>query len=153
MTLQTTIRRTLARTPGPPTLLIVSDSHVGSTLAAEFESTASVTLVTDHHGVAGQAPDGVRVISGEVTDRETLGEAGDALAAVVALRADRRAVLATQLLRNALDIRDVVVLVNDPQRHEVFDNIGVATVCVSSHLSTELRQALETSLSTFEPAH
>ncbi|MBX0294321.1 NAD-binding protein [Haloarcula nitratireducens] len=152
MTLRTTLQDTLARTAGPPTLLVVSDSHAGPMLASAFEPTADVRLVTDHRSAAGQLLDGTQVTVGDVTSLETLADAVDADAAVVALRRDRRAVLVTQLLRTHFDLETVVAVLNDPQRREAVEDIATTVVCGSTLLATELRREIERSLPAFEPA-
>lgn len=152
MTPRTTIRDTLAQDSGPPRLLIISDNHAGSVLAFEYDASADVSLVTDHEGVAGQVPDGVRVTVGDVTTLDVLQDAADATAAVVALRSDRRALLATQLLRTRFDVDPIVVLLNDPQRRSAIEDIATAVVCVSTCLSAELQQVVETTLPELESA-
>ncbi|MFC7026528.1 potassium transporter [Halomicroarcula sp. GCM10025324] len=145
MTLRTSLRDALARTAGPPRLAVVSDWHVGAALATAYDS-VDVRLVTDHAGVAGQVPDGVRVTVGDLTAVDTLQGATDAAAAVVALRSDRRALLVTQLLRTQFDIDSVVVLLNDPQRRDAIADLASAVVCGSTCLATELQRTVETTL-------
>ncbi|MFC7019272.1 MULTISPECIES: NAD-binding protein [Haloarcula] len=151
MTLRPSLRDALARTTGPPTLLVVSDCHVGSTLASAFDDGADVRLVTDHEGVAATVRDGVDVTVGDVTALRTLQAADGATAAVVALRRDRQAILVTQLLRAHFDVETVVVLLNDPERREAIEDIATAVVCGATSLATELQRAVETTLTGSEP--
>jgi len=151
MSLRTTLSDALADTSDDGTLLVVSDSHVGSSLAAELASRTDVHLLTDHDGVAGQAPDAVQVTVGDLRSPETLATATGATAAVVALRRDRAAVLVTQLLRTHLGLEDIVTVINDPQRHDAFDGLARTTVCGSSVLAAELRRTAESVLPTYEP--
>ena len=151
MTLRPSLRDMLARDTGPPRLLIISDSHVGSALASAFDTDVDARLVTDHEGVAETVRDDVDVTVGDLTALETLREADDATAAVVALRRDRQAILVTQLLRAHLDIEEIVVLLNDPQRREAIEDVAAAVVCGSTHLATELQRAVETTLPDSQP--
>lgn len=144
MTLRTRLEDRLARSPAPPPLLVVSDSHVGSTLATEFATVADVTLLADSDSIASRAPDDVRTIVGDVTDRDTLA-AADGGVAVVALRRDRRALLVAQLLRTH-GVEDVVLLLNDPERHDAVAGVATAVVCASSCLSAALGDAVERTL-------
>lgn len=146
MTLRTHLTDTFARSPTAPSLLVVSDSHVGSTLAADADATADVHLVTDRASIAARTPDGVRTTVGDVTDGETLAAGAGAAVAVVALRRDRRALLVTQLLRTRFDTGSLIVLLNDPQRRDAVADIATAVVCASTSLSTELGAALEQTL-------
>ncbi|WP_262180340.1 NAD-binding protein [Haloarcula laminariae] len=145
MTLRTRLEGPLAGSPAP-SLLVVTDSYVGTTLAADYESVADVGLVTDSERVAKRAPDGVRTDVGDLTAPETLAAGSEATVAVVAVGRDRRALLVTQLLRTQFDIGSVVVLLNDPERHDVVDDVATHVVCGSSCLSGELGAALEQTL-------
>ena len=90
MTLRTRLEGALASSSAP-SLLVVTDSHVGSTLVADFESVVDVGLVTDSERVAKRAPDGVRTDVGDLTTPRTLA------------------------------VGAVVVLPNVPERHAVDD--------------------------------
>jgi len=146
MTLRNSLENTLARSSTAPALLVVTDSHVGSTLAADFDATVDVSLLTDRESVAAQAPDSVRTVIGDMTDNETLASVSSAAVAVVALRRDRQALLVTQLLRTRFGIESVVVLLNDPRRHEAVAELATDVVCRSTCLSVELRDAIEQTL-------
>ncbi|PSP62371.1 potassium transporter [Halobacteriales archaeon QH_8_67_36] len=145
MTLRTRLEGALAGSSAP-SLLVVTDSYVGSTLVADFESVADVGLVTDSERVAERAPDGVRTDVGDLTTPRTLAVGAEATVAVVALGRDRQALLVTQLLRTQFDVGAVVVLLDDPERHDVVDDVATHVVCGSSCLSGELGDALEQAL-------
>jgi len=144
MTLRTRLEGALAGSSAP-SLLVVTDSYVGSTLVADFESVADVGLVTDSERVAERAPDGVRTDVGDLTTPGTLAVGAEATVAVVALGRDRQALLVTQLLRTRFDVGAVVVLLDDPERHDVND-VATHVVCGSSRPSGELGDALERTL-------
>ena len=144
MTLRTRLEDALADSSAP-SLLVVTDSYVGSTLVADFESVADVGLVTDSERVAERAPDGVRTDVDDLTTPGTLAVGAEATVAVVALGRDRQALLVTQLLRTRFDVGAVVVLLDDPERHDVND-AATHVVCGSSRPSGELGDALERTL-------
>jgi len=146
MTRTLSLRETLARAAGPPSLLVVSDSHVGSTLAESFTADADVRLVTDSASVARDAPGDVGVTVGDVTALRTFEDVSDTTAAVVALRTDRQTLLLTQLLRTHFDIDPLVVLLNDPSRREAIEGVASAVVCGSATLSTALQRQVELAL-------
>ncbi len=151
MTLRTRLKDTLDRSPTVPSLLVVTDTHAGSTLATEVAATADVTLLADSERVAARTPDGVRAIVGDVTDRTTL-TAADATVAVVALRRDRRALLVAQLLRTS-GVDDIVLLLNDPERYDAVTDVATAVVCGSSCLSAALGDAVERMLPEHTESH
>ena len=137
-----TLDDTLARTSGPPTVLIVSDSYLGSTLAAEFES-RDVRLVTNDSGVAAQAPDHVDTTVGDVTALETLEAAEGADAAIVGLTTDRKTLLVTQLLRTRFDPDATVVVLNNPERHDAMSDVATTVVSGPDCLSTALHRTIQ----------
>jgi len=153
MTLRTRLTDTLGRSPASPSLLVVTDSYVGSTLAADVDATGDVHLVTDRAGVAARTPDGVRTTVGDVTDGETLAAGAGAAVAVVALRRDRRALLVTQLLRTRFETGSLVVLLNDPQRRAAVADIATTVVCGTTCLSAALGAAVEQTLSESTSSH
>ncbi|MBB6645427.1 NAD-binding protein [Halobellus ruber] len=133
---------TLARTAGPPTVLIVSDSYLGPTLAAEFEPDDEVRLVTDDAAIAARTPDDVGTTVGDVTAVDTLDAGGDADAAIVGLRTDRETLLVTQLLRVRFDIETTVVVLNNPDRHDAMSDVATSVVFGPECLSAALRRTV-----------
>lgn len=146
MKARTRLENTIDRSPEETSLLVVSDSHVGSLLAADIDSVRT-HLITDSSTVALQTPDNVRKTVGNVTSAEILGAGAGATAAVVALQRDRQALLVAQLLRTRFEIDELLISVNDPQRREAFEDIATTIVCVSTCLSTELGDAVKQTLS------
>lgn len=136
----------------PPSVLVISDCHVGSEVVTTFSRGANACLVTDHDGVAGQTPDDTRVVVGDGRDRAVLRDAGADTTdiALVSMQADHGALLVTQLLRTQFDVETVVVVLNDPQHRPVFESIASEVVCGSQVLATELERAVETTLQTPE---
>ena len=152
MTLRTRLTDTLARSSTAPSLLVVSDTYVGSALAADFDAVADLALATDRQAVATAAPDGVRTVVGDLTTVETLAAVSDATVAVLALSRDRRTLLVAQLLRTRFGVDDVVVLLNDPDRGDVFAETATV-VCGTTRLADALGDAVERTLSEPTESH
>jgi len=148
MTLRTRLTDTLVRSSTTPSLLVVSDSHVGAALAADFDAETAVTLATDRDAVAAVAPDAVRTVVGDVTTLGTLGaaDADEATVAVLALGSDRRTLLVRQLLRTRFGVQDVVALLNDPKRRAALTDHATTVVCGSTCLADALGDAVERTL-------
>ena len=135
---------TLARTAGPPALLVVSDSYLGPTLLSEIEPRDGTRLVTHDDGIAARAPDDVGVSVGDVTAVDTLEAAADVDAAVVSLRTDRETLLVTQLLRTRFDIEEVLVVLNDPEHRATLSDVATVIVSGPETISTELQRTIST---------
>jgi len=148
MTLRTRLPDRLTSESTAPSLLVVSDSRVGATLAADIDA-IDIHLVADCESDVARVPDAVRTTVGDVTTLETLAtaDADEATAAVLALGSDRRALLVAQLLRTRFGVDDVVALLNDPERHDALTDTGVTVVCASSCLAAALGDAVQTTLS------
>jgi Trk K+ transport system NAD-binding subunit len=138
----------------PPSVLVISDSHVGSEVVRTLDRDADTCLVTDHDGVAGQTPDDIRVVVGDGRKRTVLRDAGAETTdiALVSMRTDHGSFLVTQLLRTQFDIDTVVAVLNDPQNVPVFESVGSTVICGASVLATELERTVETTLQTPEIA-
>ena len=147
MTLRPRLTDRLTGSSTVPSLLVVSDSHVGATLAADLD-VAAVTVVTDRDAVAAVAPDGVRTVVGDVTTLKTFAaaDADEATVAVLALDHDRRTLLVRQLLRTRFDVEDVVVVLNDPERRVALTDASTSIVCGPTCLAAALGDAVERTL-------
>ncbi|AAV46565.1 potassium transporter [Haloarcula sp. JP-Z28] len=138
----------------PPSVLVISDRHVGSEVVTTLDRSTNVCLVTDHDGVAGQTPDDTRVVVGDGRERAVLRDAGAQTTdiALISMQADHGAFLVTQLLRTQFDVETVVVVLNDPQHRPAFESVASEVVCSSQVLATELERAVATTLQTPETA-
>jgi len=138
----------------PPSVLVISNRHVGSEVVTTLDRDANACLVTDHDGVAGQTPDDTRVVVGDGRERAVLRDGGAETTdiALVSMQTDRSAFLVTQLLRTQFDVETVVVVLNDPQHRSAFESVASEVVCSSQILATELERAVETTLQTPETA-
>ena len=142
MAIRTQLKDTIDRSFAETSLLVVSDSYVGSLLASNIDA-EETHLVTDTDRVAAQTRNSVRTTVGDVTAVETLNVVTDATVAVVALQRDRQTLLVAQLLRTQFEVDTIVILLNDPERREAFDHVATSIVCVSTCLSAELNNTLE----------
>ncbi|EMA15787.1 TrkA family protein [Haloarcula quadrata] len=138
----------------PPSVLVISDRHVGSEVVTTLDRSTNVCLVTDHDGVAGQTPDDTRVVVGDGRERAVLRDAGAQTTdvALISMQTDHGAFLVTQLLRTQFDVETVVVVLNDPQHRPAFESVASEVVCSSQVLATELERAVATTLQTPETA-
>ncbi|EMA17125.1 Trk potassium uptake system protein [Haloarcula amylolytica JCM 13557] len=138
----------------PPSVLVISDCHVGSEVVTTLDRGTDACLVTDHDGVAGQTPDDTRVVVGDGRERAVLQDAGAETTdvALISMQTDHGAFLVTQLLRTQFDVETVVVVLNDPQHRSAFESAGSTVICGSRILATELERAVETTLQTAEIA-
>ena len=138
----------------PPSVLVISDRHVGSEVVAMLDRGTDACLVTDHDGVAGQTPDDIRVVVGDGRERAVLRDAGAETTdvALISMQTDHGAFLVTQLLRTQFGVETVVVVLNDPQNRPAFKSVASEVVCGSQVLATELERAVETTLQTAEIA-
>lgn len=81
---------------------------------------------------------------GNPEDVRLLAEAGvpDASTVVVATGEDSRNLLIAQLVQVHFDVRDIFVLVNDPDRRELVAAAGHEPLCVTSIIATGLADTL-----------
>lgn len=96
-------------------------------------------LVTDHDGVARQAPDGICVVIGDDWERAVLQDAGAETTdlALLSMQTDHGAFLVTQLLQAQFDVETVVVVLNDPQHRPAFESVGSDVLLVERGVSFE----------------
>ena len=78
------------------------------------------------------------------TDLPALETAGvaDASTVIVATRSDRRNFLIAQLIRTRFGVDRIVVLTNDPERHDTTDDAGHDQVCATTALSIALVESV-----------
>ncbi len=123
--------------------VIVGCGRVGATLAAALDRAGHRVLMLDLSAAAfdrlpttfsGEA------VRGDGTDEDTLQRAGAAGAdAFFALtEGDNRNIMAAQIARESLEIRDVIAKINDPVRARAYADLGVATICRTTILADTL---------------
>jgi voltage-gated potassium channel Kch len=170
-TLRTMLAEPRSETAAGPTVLVVGDTYVASTVARALDAAVGVHLLTDDRGVAGHA-DGVPVWlavdaepdpeaaeverrdatslhPGEITDLAALDASGapDADVAVVAVGSDARSLLVARLLRTEFETAEVVSVVEDPRSEETFERVVPETVCVADLVAATVTETLDERLS------
>lgn len=123
--------------------VIVGCGRVGATLAAALDRAGHRVLILDLSTAAfDRLP---TTFSGEAargdgTDEDTLHRAGAAGAdCFFALtEGDNRNIMAAQIARESLEIRDVIAKINDPVRARAYADLGVATICRTTILADTL---------------
>lgn len=131
---------TAETTPGPETYCVLGDDQLGIAIAERLHAAGDhVTVVNERHDSAD-----VLGTKGDPADPDTLTDAGVATAdmVVVSTRSDRRNLLIAQLVRSTFDVPRIVVLVNDPDRHDLFAAAGHEPFCVTTALSEQLTEEL-----------
>ncbi|PSP50771.1 hypothetical protein BRC67_08900 [Halobacteriales archaeon QH_3_68_24] len=116
-------------TAAGPTVLVVGDTYVASTVARALDAAVGVHLLTDDRGVTGHA-DGVPVWL--AVDAEPDPEAAEV---------ERRD--ATSLHPGEM----VVSVVEDPRSEETFERVVPETVCVADLVAATVTEALDERLS------
>ncbi|ELZ92651.1 NAD-binding protein [Haloferax sulfurifontis] len=119
---------------------VLGGRHLGSAIARHLQAAGRAVYVIDEFHERSEI-DGVR---GDPADVRTLEAAGVAAAStvVVATASDSRNLLIAQLVRARFDVERVVVLVNTPDRFEMFADAGHKPVCATSVLSGTLAGAV-----------
>ncbi|CQR50598.1 MULTISPECIES: NAD(P)-binding protein [Haloferax] len=119
---------------------VLGGGHLGSAVARHLRADGRAVRVVDELHDRSET-DGVR---GDPADVRTLTEADVASAStvVVATASDSRNLLIAQLVRARFDVEHVVVLVNTPDRFEMFADAGHQPVCATSVLSGTLAGAV-----------
>ena len=118
-----------------PRYYVLGGDHLGAAVATQLRASgAIVTLVTEQTDLETDA------IVGNPADVDLLTEAGldDASRVIVATRSDRRNLLIAQLVGVRFDVENIVVLINDPERHDPIYEAGHEVVCATTALSTAL---------------
>jgi trk system potassium uptake protein TrkA len=145
------IRRPTEETTGDDTVdyCVLGGGPVGAAIARRLHSDGHVvTAVGETHDAADHA-----VVRGDPADVRRLEAAdiGDGSTVVAATPRDHRNLLVAQLVRAHFDVSDVVVRVNDPDRHGLVANAGHDPFCATTVLSTALVDELIDGMR--EPSH
>jgi len=124
---------------------VLGGGPVAAAIARSLHADGHLVTAVDE-GTDG-APDH-RVVRGDPADLQQLAAAdiGDDSTVIVATPRDERNLLLAQLVRTHFGVADVVVRVNDPDRHDVVAAAGHDPFCVSTVLSTALVDELTRSV-------
>ena len=115
---------------------VLGGRHLGYAVARRLRADGHAVCVVDESHDRSETP-GFR---GDPADIRTLEAAGvgSASTVIVATGSDSRNLLIAQLVRANFDVKNVVVLVNTPDRVEIFTEAGHHPVCATSALSDTL---------------
>jgi len=128
-------------------IVIVGCGRVGAGLAADLSSEGHSVAIIDRNGKQfrrlGSNFSG-SMIAGSGFDRGSLEEAGiaraDALAAVTS--GDNSNILTARIAREHFGVPNVVARIYDPQRAEVYQRLGIATVATVTWTIDQVRRWL-----------
>ncbi|ELZ71961.1 TrkA-N domain family protein [Haloferax prahovense DSM 18310] len=116
--------------------LVLGGEHAGRALAERLlEEYESVTFIDENEAVVAHAIErGIDARVAAFDEPQSLRTAwnADADAVIVVGRVDPTNLLLTQASRTTFDVDRVTVLVNDPQNTDVFEDLGVEVICVTS---------------------
>jgi Trk K+ transport system NAD-binding subunit len=135
--------------------VVVGGGHVGRSVASHLNDDHDVSFLSRRAEVVERtAHNDVSATHVEEFDAAALDAAGagDAAVAVIAAQNDGRNLLVAQLLRTRFDVPHVVSRVNDRDKLDSFDALGVETVPVADLLVDEVTNRLETGANDAEDA-
>jgi len=118
-------------------VVIIGSGRVGATLANRLSKEGHDVAIVDVSTESFERyldPDfGGRTILGDGIDEDVLIEAGveRADAFVAAVRGDNHNLMAAQIAKVIFGVRRVVARCNDPVRMELYEELGLATICPS----------------------
>lgn len=120
---------------------VLGGEHVGVAIARRLQAAGHSVTVVDEAYDSDEVP-GLR---GDPGDVRALREAGvsDGSTVVVATPSDSRNLLTAQLVRANFDVSEIVVLVNAPDRCDLFAEVGYEPVCATTTLSDGVVDSLE----------
>jgi trk system potassium uptake protein TrkA len=128
-------------------IVIVGCGRVGAVLAGDFDATGHDVIILDLSTQAfDRLPSGFRgeAVRGDGTDEDVLRRAGSEGADVfIAMtEGDNRNVMAAQLARDTLGVRQVIAKINDPVRADAYADLGIATLCRTNLMSDAINTFL-----------
>jgi Trk K+ transport system NAD-binding subunit len=137
-------RRMSGASEAPKSVLVVGSSQDARAIAERFADRGyAVVFAADRRDLVARAGDAVDA-------REVRFDDGSGLAALdlsvdaafVAATRDRTNLLVARTLRARGEVGELVVRVNDPDREEIFADLGAETVCQTSLLAPAVETAL-----------
>lgn len=125
---------------------VLGGEHVGVSVARRLRAAGrSVTVIDEAYDADSDEIPGLR---GDPRDVHTLEAAGvtDGSTVVVATPSDSRNLLVAQLVRGHFDVSSLHVLVNSPDRYDLFAEVGYEPICATTALSGGVVENLEEDL-------
>lgn len=123
--------------------VVMGCGRVGASLALEIESLGHTVAVIDQSSAAfrrlGPAFSG-RCVTGVGFDRETLQRAdiAEAYAFAAVASGDNSNILSARVARETFGVRNVVARIYDPDRADLFERLGIATVATVRWASNQM---------------
>lgn len=129
------------REAGEPEYYVLGGGSVGQSMAERLRALGHSVTVVDEDHVVGDLPGK----QGDPEDLRVLQAAGvsDTSTVVVATDQDGRNLLIAQLVRAHFDVPEVLVLVNDPDRHGLVARAGHEPVCATTALADALVEKVD----------
>lgn len=115
---------------------VLGGRHLGSAVARRLRADGHTVCVVDEAYDRSETP-GLRGDPADIRALEAAG-VGATSTVVVATESDSRNLLIAQLVRANFDVKNIIVLVNVPDRLEMFTEAGHDPVCATSVLSDTL---------------
>jgi trk system potassium uptake protein TrkA len=118
-------------------VVIVGSGRVGATLANRLSGEGHDVSIVDLNPASFErfldSDSTVRTTLGDGIDEDVLREAGieRADAFVAAMYGDNHNLMAAQIAKIVFGVKRVVARCNDPVRMELFEELGLATICPS----------------------
>jgi trk system potassium uptake protein TrkA len=118
-------------------VVIIGSGRVGATLANRLSKEGHDVGIVDVSAESFEryldSDFGGRTVLGDGIDEDVLREAGieDADAFVAAVHGDNHNLMAAQIAKVVFGVKRVVARCNDPVRMELFEELGLATICPS----------------------
>jgi|LSQX01.1.fsa_nt_gb trk system potassium uptake protein TrkA len=128
-------------------VVVVGCGRLGSIVANRMSLLGHHVTVIDNReaAFASLSPDysGFRV-EGDATELATLHDADvrDADVVVVATESDNINLMVGQVARKLLGVQRVIARVSDPEREDIFYDLGLETICPATLVSDEIVESL-----------
>ncbi|MFC7229289.1 NAD-binding protein [Salinirubellus salinus] len=121
--------------------VVLGGGRLGASIARRLRAAGHAVTLVDERQDATDLPG----VCGDPSDRRVLARAGlsERSTVVVATRRDRRNLLVAQLVRTRFAVREVLVLVNTPDRRDLVAETGHEPVCVTSVVSEAVTERLD----------
>lgn len=127
-------------------MLVAGGERVGELLTEQLDSRGETVVFLDEESASVERAldSGLTAERIDLTDRRAFEDAGvDSVTTVfVASGSDSRNLLIAQLLAVRFDIDRIIVRVNDPHNHSVFEDIGIEVVSATNVLAAALAETV-----------